>query len=507
MNDSQTMRNSAISPSEGNLQLPPNAEQLINALRQIGYSFEQAISDLVDNCLNAKASNVLIRIDHDDKAIGRLLIVDDGHGMTGRVLDKAMRFGAHEDLGDLSLGKFGMGMKLASFSHAKTLSVNTISGGTCSGRRWTVEGISRDWTCEAIPEDEVRALLGAPYASLDLARCGTVIEWSRIDRLSSGKNGVDATVSHLIQRLKVHLGLHFHRFLETGRLTIRLDSKRAHEDVPDRAVDVAALNPFKYEESGSSEFPQTFTVDIPEIGKVNAIAHIWPPNSKSQEYKLGNRAAARQGFYFYRHGRLIQPGGWNGVVEHETEPHTSLARVAIDLPDSMDEHFGLNVQKSLVIVPPPFVELVQKATSSGGMQFSKYRALAERVYRRKDNRAQSDYPLVPDGSLPADVARKAKEVLAEGERTRSVEIVWDDLSEFGALFEVDKEKMCLRLDKRMRKQLLGGRRASAADLPVVKLLFFLLLEEDFDKARQSAPRRKRLDAITELLNAALKFEG
>lgn len=501
------MNDSANTFTAGDILLPPNAEQLINALRQIGYSLEQAISDLVDNCVNAKARNVLVRIDYDDNTIGRLIIADDGYGMTAATLNKAMRFGAHEDVGDLSLGKFGMGMKLASFSHAKTLSVNTASGGKHSGRRWTVEGISKNWICQGIPEEEVRRIMEAPCLGLDLSRCGTIIEWSRIDRLSSSKNGVEATISQLFNRLKVHLGLHFHRFLETGRLAIKLDSKHAKEDEPDRAIVVAALNPFKYEESGSSEFPQTFPVVIPEIGRVNAIAHIWPPNSKSPEYKLGNKAAARQGFYFYRHDRLIQAGGWNGVVEHETEPHTSLARVAVDLPDLMDEHFGLNVQKSLVIVPPPFVESVQKATSSDGTQFSKYRALAERVYRKKDTRAQSDYPLVPDGSLPAEVARRAKEVLADGGKTRAIEIVWDDLSEFGALFDVDRNNMRLRLDKRMRKQLLGGKRATAADLPVVKLLFFLLLEEDFDKARNSAQRRKQLEAITEMLNAALKFEG
>jgi hypothetical protein len=494
-------------PRTGDLQLPPNAEQLINALRQIGYSFEQAISDLVDNSVNARAKKVLVRVIYDDDAISQLLIVDDGHGMTAGTLNKAMRFGAHEEVGDLSLGKFGMGMKLASFSHAKTLSVCSVSGGIHSGRRWTVEGISKNWTCAAIPPDDIRAATLATYLDLDLARCGTVIEWSRIDRLSPSKNGVEATITQLFNRLRVHLGLHFHRFLETDRLSIKLDSRHANEAESDRAIVVAPLNPFKYGESGSSDFPQTFAVGIPEIGKINAIAHIWPPNNKSPEYKLGNRAAARQGFYFYRNDRLIQAGGWNGVVEHETEPHTSLARVAIDLPDSMDEHFGLNVQKSLVIVPPPFVESVMKATSSDGMQFSKFRTYAERVYRSKDTRARSDYPFVPDGSLPAEVTRRAKEVLADGGKTRAVQITWDDLSESGSLFEVDRDNMCLRLDKRMRRKLLGGRRATAGDLPVVKLLFFLLLEEDFDKERNSTPRRKRLDFIKEIINVALKFEG
>lgn len=493
--------------TDDDLSLPPNAEQLINALRQIGYSFEQAVADLVDNCVNAKAKNVLVRVLYNDQSIQGLLVVDDGHGMTSKTLDKAMRFGAHEEAGDMSLGKFGMGMKLASFSHAKTLSVNTVSGGHVSGRRWTVEGISRNWTCSWIPTKEVTAAISEPYLDLDLSRCGTVISWSRIDRLASSKNGVEATILQLFNRLKVHLGLHFHRFIETNRLRIRMDSKHEEDGVADRTTEVVALNPFRYPESGSPDFPQSFFVNIPEIGKIAAVAHIWPPNSKSSEYKLGNKAAARQGFYFYRHDRLIQAGGWNGVVEHETEPHTSLARVAVDLPDSMDEHFGLNVQKSLVIVPPPFADSVQQSISPNGIQFSRFRHQAERVYRKKDVRAQLDYPFIPEGGVPAAISKRASELLAGGGKTRPVQIVWADLSDSGALFETDRENMQLRLDKRMRKRLLGERRASANDLPVVKLLLFLLLEEDFDKARSSAQRRTRLESISELIATALKFEG
>lgn len=487
--------------------VPPNAEQLINALRQIGYSFEQAVSDLVDNCVNAKAKHVLVRLRHDDRAILELLVIDDGHGMTEALLQRAMRFGAHEDIGDLSLGKFGMGMKLASFSHSKTLSVSTVSGGTVCGRRWTVEGISKNWLLEEIPPADAHAATHGRFLDMDLTRCGTVVKWSRIDRLAASKNGVEATLTQLFNRLRVHLGLHFHRFLESGRISIRLDSQHLGEQEPDRAINVHALNPFRYEESGAPDFPQTFSASIPDIGKIKAIAHIWPPNSKSPEYKLGNRAASRQGFYFYRNDRLIQAGGWNGVVEHEAEPHTSLARIAVDLPESMDEHFGLNVQKSLVIVPPSFVDSMDKSTSPAGIQFSKYRGLAERVYRKKDVRAQADYPLVPDGALPAELSRRAREVLGEGSKTRTVRIAWDELSDPGALFEVDREEMCLRLDKRMRRKLLGDRRASQADLPVVKLLLFLLLEQDFDKARNSAQRRKQLDALSELLSTALRFEG
>ena len=259
--------------------IPPNAAQLINALRQIGYSFEQAVADLIDNCINADASNVLVRIVHDGKVFQCLQIVDDGHGMKEGLLKQAMRFGAHEDAKQKSLGKFGMGMKVASLSHAKTLSVYTSAGGDHSGRRWTVERIADNWMLDRIPMAEVVGVLTADYQGIKLAKHGTVVEWSRIDRLPLHQNGVEATIEKLFGRLKVHLGLHFHRFIETKRLTIQLDSCHSADRGQERAIAVPALNPFKYEESGDPAYPMNFPVSIPGVGSVLALSliHISEP--------------------------------------------------------------------------------------------------------------------------------------------------------------------------------------------------------------------------------------
>lgn len=486
--------------------MPPNARQMIFALRQIGYGFEQAVSDLIDNSIDARAKRVLVRFVHDDEAIVKIQVVDDGHGMTDGKLKEAMRFGAHDDVGGTSLGKFGMGLKVASLSHARTLSVYTKSGGVPAGRRWTVESIARGWLLDRVSSREAADAFDGTYQDLVIGRCGTVVEWEDIDRLPAGKKGVVATVEQLVSRLRLHLGLHFHRFIETRRVSIKLDVMHSGEQDLQRPIVVSALNPFNYQESGAPGFPAEFCVDISGVGSVRALAHVWPPNSSTPEYKLGNRAAARQGLYFYRHDRLIQAGGWNGVVEQEAEPHGSLARVAIDLPELLDSHFGLDIKKSGIEVPPSFSESLQRAKTVDGTPFPKYRAIADKVYRKKDERGQRDYPFILDKGLPAELSRKAKVLLGGGGRTRSIAIEWVDLSDRGEMFEIDRDAMCIRLDRRIRKRLLGGRRASVNDLPLVKILFFLLLEQDFDKAWVAGTRRKRLDAVSELIAAALKFE-
>jgi hypothetical protein len=142
------------------------------------------------------------------------------------------------------------------------------------------------------------------------------------------------------------------------------------------------------------------------VGEIPLEGHIWPPNSDQPEYRLGNRAAARQGFYFYRNHRLIQAGGWNGLVQNDAEPHGSLARVRVDLPPSFDDSFSLNVQKSSVIVPPGFVEAAFDASDCDGVSFDAYRQTAQRVYRSREAKAFIRQTPIPGTGLPDAVARQ-----------------------------------------------------------------------------------------------------
>ena len=132
-----------------NDQIQPEAGRLATALRQIGYSLEQAIADLVYNSVNACASTVLIRFLHDGKRVRALAVVDDGWGMSASELNEAMRFGTIEAPDPLSLGKFGIGMKLASFSHARSLTVYSRQNFRSTARRWTLDSISNGWWCRS----------------------------------------------------------------------------------------------------------------------------------------------------------------------------------------------------------------------------------------------------------------------------------------------------------------------------------------------------------------------
>ncbi|MCW8965104.1 MAG: ATP-binding protein, partial [Candidatus Pacearchaeota archaeon] len=153
-------------------------------------SLEQAVSDLVDNSINAEAGNVLIRFITKDNLVHSFVIADDGSGMDGKRIDEAMTFGSDQEAGVRSLGKYGMGLKLASLSHAKSLTVISRKNGKCHARRWTIGGIQKDWECEVLDSKEAQRKMDASWAGLNMKKSGTLVIWDDIDKLTISSSGL-----------------------------------------------------------------------------------------------------------------------------------------------------------------------------------------------------------------------------------------------------------------------------------------------------------------------------
>src|SRR6188508_267509 len=100
--------------------LPPAAPAMLDSLRALGYSFESALADIIDNSIAAGARGIAIEFRVDPTPY--LAVIDDGCGMTEAELEAAMRHGgigpgvtrAHGDL-----GRFGLGLKTASLSQCR----------------------------------------------------------------------------------------------------------------------------------------------------------------------------------------------------------------------------------------------------------------------------------------------------------------------------------------------------------------------------------------------------
>ncbi|WP_440639411.1 ATP-binding protein [Bradyrhizobium sp. PUT101] len=486
--------------------LPPINRKLEVALRSIGYTFESAVADIIDNSIDARALSVLVRIYIRKDGQLDLFVWDDGHGMAPDTLRDAMRFGADVSNDIDRLGKFGLGLKLASLSQAREVQVVTRKDGKISGREWPEHGIAQGFVCKVFDEEECFRLVHDAVPERPLERSGTIVKWSNLYRLRRHQDTAEEFAQKLLKRLENFLSIAFHRFL-SGRprkLTITLDVFDQHSNSAGLPVQVRPLDPFGYDRSGNPAFPLQMSVDGPYSDRIKVIAHIWPPNSTAPAYRLPGGANSRQGFYFYRNNRLIQAGGWNGI--REAEPHSSLARLEVDIAAELDVDVSLDVKKMEIQLPPDLAKALLRAQTTTGIDFKKYISIANDAYRKRAV-TDGELPLIPSGGLPATLVTFLHKELRIKATTKhhDLKIGWRKLDN-ELFFDIDRDGGNLYINQAYRKQLQHGLAGSSADVPVLKCLLFLVLEDALSSERMGAKMRERLEQINRILVRAVRFE-
>lgn len=482
--------------------IPPDPKGTAGALRRVGYELHEALADLIDNSIDATAKKVLIRFIRTASSLTKVAIVDDGTGMDEETLQRAMQYGVQGARTSGDLGKYGIGLKVASLSQCRSMSVLTRADGHSCGRRWTMAKMQDDWRCEILDPRGCSALLDADWNGLNLKLHGTIVLWDDLDVLGGSGTEIDKTIRGITKRLPTELGLRFHRFIESGQLEIVCDVYELRSGNTPVPIIVPALNPFAYQTSGRAGYPVEFPTDLGNGKRVNLNAHIWPANSEKPEYKLGGgKVAERQGFYFYRNNRLIQGGGWNGVRQSDSEPHSSLARVAIDLPANLDATFSLNIQKSGVVPPPEFKPAVL-AAKCGNTTFEDYISAADEAYRDLSDDDIGEV-LVPT-NVPAFLQRKIAQVLgASNGNAREVKFDWAEL-DADVLFSPEISSSTVFLNSLYRRALVPKGAHAATDAPLLKVLLFLLLSDDLKRLRTSRKRSEWFERCNTILISTLR---
>jgi len=356
----------------------PRAGLLIESMRDVGYTLEAALADIVDNAITARAKVVRILADTAGHS-PRLAVIDDGEGLNADELIEAMRLGNRspsEERGPTDLGRFGLGLKTASFSQCRRLTVVSRKEGQLAAARWDLDEVQRldDWLVE-VPSDPS----AIPLAS-ELTRDGTLVLWEKLDRLVGGESG-EAAERDLVRRLSdatAELELIFHRFLAgergLGRVRLSLNGR-----------DLKPFDPFH------SSHPATIAGPIEQIPigkqKVTVQAFTLPHHKKvanAAEWEMYAGPAGyikNQGFYVYRAGRLIIHGTWFGLAR-QTEL-TKLARVKIDMPNRLDAEWKIDIKKASAQLPPQVRERLRQLIDTIG-------ATSKNVYTKRGRRLISD---------------------------------------------------------------------------------------------------------------------
>lgn len=349
----------------------PRADALIESLRAFGYSPEAAIADLVDNSISAEATYIAIDFEWSGSH-STVTLVDDGRGMTESTLIAAMRPGSTSPLQERDksdLGRFGLGLKTASFSQARELTVVSTDrvSGRSSQRRWDLDTVARtgEWRLLRTPPADARGIdPPMPF--------GTVVRWSKMDRLVGDPEPNDAKAHgrflKTIDRVHQHLAATFHRFL-IGRNRIHI-TINGHEVEP---WDPYMSNHPATQRLESENLP--FRGDLIEVSP-----YVLPHRSKLTEAEGQAGAGAhgwnqQQGFYIYRSGRLLIQGDWLGLGLAKDE-HTKLARISVDFPAALDHEWQVDVKKSSARPPGELVESLRRIARAT-------RTKAEDVYRHR----------------------------------------------------------------------------------------------------------------------------
>ena len=330
--------------------LPPSASSLSASMRDLGYSLETAIADLIDNSISAEATSVDIFCDltQQNPTLG---IIDNGHGMDEAGIINALRHGTKnpsETRSPKDLGRFGLGLKTASFSQCERLTVISNDGGGIHAAEWNLDTVHRkdDWLIAILEPEEIAEL---PFQELITGK-GTVVVWRNLDRLFEDETGAkrDEIVNEKLDVVEKHLSLVFHRFLSgevRGRKKLSL-SLNGHPTEP--------FDPFCRKNSATQMLPE-------EVVRIDGVAvhmqpYILPHHSRlsAKEYDFYQSRSdfiSNQGAYVYRGGRLMAWGDWFRLIPKGEA--TKLARVQIDFPNSLDEMWTIDIKKSRARPPAP----------------------------------------------------------------------------------------------------------------------------------------------------------
>lgn len=491
-------------PTSGSVSLPPDPHALDGLGRN--HRIETALADLVDNAIDAAASDVVIRFVQRGGRLRSLYVADNGHGISSELIDSAMTVGGRREYETGSLGKFGLGMKAASFSQARNLTVfSRSSRGEINGRHWSLDDLS-DFRCDIVSTDFVIDELDQDWGFKAAGAGGrTVIRWDDVAgfTVTDDPNRVQAFLSATISKVLDHLGLVLHRFLARGSLRIAVDVADADRSVVGTQFEAEPINPFAYHHTGHPDYPKTLVAEH-HGHRLAFTCHVWPGRSKSPNFRLPGGAVERQGLYFYRADRLLQAGGWDGLTA--VDPRLQLARVAIDINDDVAGLFSMNPEKSRVTVGPDFAHLAEAARDADGARMASYLKDAEAAYKRSRERSRDRRKMLPPGKGFDPLIRRAigDEVpFIPGEDP--IDIRWRRFQSL-ELFAVDRENRTLWLNDHYRPAVVGTGRGGLNDAPLVKALLYLLVEDVFEGEYLGAKDKDNIAMWQEILTSAARSQ-
>ncbi len=364
----------------------PTADILMVSMRAMGYSFESAIADIIDNSVSAGAHNVEIKfpIDPIDSYVA---ICDDGCGMSKGELFDAMKYGSEQKRNgraEEDLGRFGLGLKAASLSQCRKLTVFSKKDGSLSAYVWDLDIIEsqKDWLILELSQEQIENLRFINWLN---DKCsGTVVLWENFDLIEKSSGDIYSTLVGYQNSVYRYISLIFHRYLNRvgeSRLKIKINN-----------CEVKGLDPFLENHNKTTvrkqvEIPVLDNDGIERIVKIQPFVLPFQKDLTEEDKELSGgieNYRSSQGFYIYRNERLIVWGKWFGRHRDEL---TKYARIRVDIPNALDDIWGIDIKKQSAVIPVAIRQRLIRAVDDvmdTSIKIQKYRGRIEKVDEKTD---------------------------------------------------------------------------------------------------------------------------
>lgn len=370
----------------------PFAPMLIESMRSLGYSFKSAIADLIDNSISAKANKINIKLFPGQNPY--LIILDNGCGMNDKEIEEAMRYGSKNPLDKRNkedLGRFGLGLKSASLSQCRKLTVISKKNNKLFGYSWDIDYVieKQSWILKGYSSDEINAF--PEINLLKELKNGTYILLQNFDRVKESTNDLEKTLTRNMDDTIEHISLVFHRFIDEG-LKILVNN-----------YEVEGKDPFLLNNK-RTQLRREQKIEINKsiiTVKPYILPHISTLNKEDLK-KVGGKEKLRneQGFYIYRNKRLIIWGTWFNLGRKDEL--SKLARVRVDIPNDLDYMWNIDVKKSSAKLPDIIKRNLYNAvydSISNSENVHKYRGRrtsnnVNYLWERKDIRGNIEYSII-----------------------------------------------------------------------------------------------------------------
>lgn len=398
-------------------------DKFIQATRDSGYKgTASAISELIDNSLQAKASAIEVTISEvDGEPPLEVSIFDNGGGMDPFTLRHALRFGGSSRFDDRSgLGRYGMGLPNSSLSQANRVSVytwQTLDKARAAKSRGGKEPTTAVVYSSYLDVDEIargelqhvpvpKAVSGPPTSCRGAS--GTLVVWQRCDRLDNRR------ISTLERKISAELGRRFRHFLWSGvRLTVN--------GTPVQALDPLYLNPKAKHQGGEifgEELSYEIAIDPSNLAKGTSKVsvrfselpvHEWQALSNDEKRALGISKGA--GVSVVRGGREVDYG-WFFLGDKRRENYDDWWRCEIRFEPALDEAFGITHTKQqirpktyLLEALTPDLEAMARVLNARARKAHLTTKAQERFTEAEDVASKRDRLLKPLSHAPEEGAR------------------------------------------------------------------------------------------------------